>query len=125
MKMLNIVNAVYGKNDLLQIDSTWMVRNNKIQAVVPEIKMDDDVEVVYYWYHHLMPKEDAKQIQIAIDNHDFETFDKYYEKYEVSNMVFFPSEAVIYKDDDMVGTVRVLYDSNMFNLICASESECG
>lgn len=126
MTMRDVVSAVGKKKNWLKINNSWEIDNgDQIISKMPEIHLDDEVDVVYYWYHHMMSYEKMKKIQKAIDNHDFETFEKYEEEYEDCGITYFPSNAIIYKGDESIGSVRVIWDKDTFSLINFSESECG
>lgn len=97
------------------------------------------VEVTYYWYHHMMNDKDRKTIQKAIDEHDFETFIKYYKHYNSEGIkhgyidndefnaffpiVYLPNEASFIVDNEW-HWINILHKDN-FNRITFSESECG
>lgn len=126
MKMLDVISAVGERMDWIKIDSSWEIDDGgQIILKVPEVCLDDEVDVVYYWYDHLMPDEKRKKIQKAINNHDFKTFKKYEEEYEGCGMTYFPSSAFIYKGDEAIGSVCVVWSEDTFSLINFSESECG
>ena len=87
--------------------------------------------VTYYWYDHLLLRKngDAEKVQEAIKNHDFKTFINFYNKYEKNSdeekdIVFFPSYAHIFINDDYVGEYYILSEYG-FNQITDSEFECG
>lgn len=109
MKMLDVISAVGKRMDWIKIDSSWEIDDGgQIILKMSEFYLDDEVEVDYYWYDHLMPDEKRKEIQKAIDNHDFKTFKKYQEEYEDCDITYFPSSAFIYKGDEAIGSVCVV-----------------
>ena len=87
--------------------------------------------VNYYWYDHLMLREngDAEKVQKAIEEHDFDTFMKFYLKYtnitsDGEDIVFFPKYATIWKYDEPIGEVNITTRGG-FEMITDSEYECG
>lgn len=40
-------------------------------------------EYTYYWYHHMMPEEDRKEIEQVLAEKDYEAFVELYKKYSI------------------------------------------
>jgi hypothetical protein len=94
-----------------------------------------DVSVHYCWYDHLILREngDAKIVMKSIEDGDFETFMKMYEKYPPSkidyygkeiDLIYFPDEAFLWYKDDIVGFINITNPTG-FSLITSAEYECG
>lgn len=94
-----------------------------------------DISVVYYWYDHLVLREngDAEIIQKAIQEGDFDTFSRMCDKYP-SYLVededgayfvdYFPDTALIWYQDEIVGEIYITNKIG-FSMITDSEYECG
>lgn len=93
-----------------------------------------DVEVVYYWFDHLLLREngDAKIVTNAINNGDYDlfmTFHNYYNKTysydnEGGNLCFFPDTAAVFYNDELIGEFNIT-NPVAFRMITHSEYECG
>ena len=97
----------------------------------------DNKDYVYYWYHHGIPYEEVEKIQECIDNHDFNTFIKFYKKYSIKAiecgkfnewipMIFLPNDIAVFNknNDEIIEYIDVLNKDN-FNKITYSEYENG
>ncbi len=89
------------------------------------------MEVVYYWYHHMMNSRTRKEIQRCIDSKDFKGFMKWRGRLNRANrdcpfdIEYLPDTALAYSgDDDGVELIDILNQEN-FSKITFSESECG
>ena len=85
--------------------------------------------VIYYWYDHLLLREtgEAEIVTKAIEQHDFYTFKKIFDKYPATkNCVYFPTTAMVFDDDkdDFVDEIDITTPDG-FAKIDASEYECG
>lgn len=110
------------------IDYGWKVDNRgTISPVCPveELTMDTDIEVVYYWYHHLNPDFDKKAVTAAIEEHDFNAFRRWCSVVGKDRSLYFPDTATIFVDDTPIGSLDVLFDARHFALISGSDYECG
>ncbi len=89
-----------------------------------------DIEVVYFWYDHLLLRKngDAEKVTQAIENGDYDTFmmyyNKYNNKYNKDDLIFFPEYASIFYRDSWVGTIDITTPIG-FSMITFSEYECG
>lgn len=89
-----------------------------------------DIEVVYFWYDHLLLRKngDAEKVTQAIENGDYDTFmmyyNKYNNKYNKDDLIFFPEYASIFYRDSWVGTIDITTPVG-FSMITSSEYECG
>ena len=90
----------------------------------PEYNSDEDVEIVYYWYHHMIDNDIREAIQRTINEHDFNSFMLYYDGLNDDDICFLPPTASIYSNDKYVGEIA-LQDSDVFSMITYSECECG
>ena len=125
MKLKDVIEATHGKYTQLDFESVWSVDDiGNICMKTPEIvNVENEVEVVYYWYHHMIDKTMRDDIQKAIDTHDYETFMKYADK-DV-HCEFLPVSASIYSNGEFIGNVAICQSKEAFSLITHSECECG
>jgi hypothetical protein len=87
--------------------------------------MDSEVSIHYQWFHHMNAGIDTDEIYNAIKNLDYETFAKWFVKLRYEELVYFPTDAQIWIDNECVGSVCVVYDEKTFNLITSQDFECG
>ena len=86
--------------------------------------------IIYYWYDHLILRDtgEAALVQAAIEQHDYEAFCKFCQKYPKtrSGNIFFPKTALIWdnKKHDFVGEVDITTPEG-FSKIDSSDYECG
>lgn len=89
------------------------------------------MEVCYFWYHHMMDDKSRESIQRCLDDKDFSGFMRWrkrlsrYEKDSPFDMVFLPSTALMFEDDDSEPEEICILDKENFMKITFSESECG
>lgn len=96
-------------------------------------------EIIYNWYHHMMPIEEQKEIEKSIKNKDFETFINFYKKYNSRGLlngkiweefdsfcpvIYLPDTAYVYENGKVKEEIDILERGN-FNKITFSENECG
>lgn len=89
--------------------------------------MHKNITISYYWYDHciLRTTGEANIVQKAIEEHNYDSFMKIYNKYKDKTILYFPETATIYDDEDnFIGTINILNEQN-FKLIDYSEYECG
>lgn len=127
MKFRDIIEAVGGRLNWIDIDYGWSVNDSGhiLPTLAVDLTLDAEVAVIYYWYHHLNPDIDKKEIEAAIAAHDYETFIKWFTAFEADSFSYFPSEAFIAVGDEIVGTLCVVYDPKVFALITDADYECG
>lgn len=127
MKLKDIMQAVGDRRYWIHFHYDWTITldGHIVPVCEKEITMDSDVEIFYQWYNHLNPNVDTKEIECAIENHDYKTFMKWFNKLEKEQWEYLPTEANIYSGDVYVGTVCVVYDEKLFSLIADSGYECG
>jgi hypothetical protein len=127
MKLRDIIEALGKKKYWITFHYDWTVATDGRIVPVPEkeITLDSDVELHYQWYTHLNPKVNTKEIDAAIENHDYKTFSKWVKMFENAPWEYFPSMASIWSGDAYVGTVCVAYDEALFSLITSNDHECG
>ena len=127
MKLREIIEAVGNRKYWIAFHYNWHITSDG--RIVPvsekEISLDSEVQLHYQWYTHLNPKVDTKEIEAAIDNHDYKTFSKWVRLFEDEPYEYFPSRADIWSDDAYIGTVCVIYDKTLFSLITSNDHECG
>lgn len=91
-----------------------------------EITIIEDIRIIYFWYYHLNPDVNKKEIENAINNHDWKTFEKWLEWEEEQgekDFVYFPDSASVYINDEYFG--ELLINEQTFNLIMGNDYECG
>lgn len=94
--------------------------------------LDKEVNLMYYWYHHMIDRDVVNQMNRAVKDKDFDKFIELRKKYnglpdtEGEPLTFLPDYAdVVTEDDyDYIGRVDVTVKSN-FNKITDSDYECG
>ena len=127
MKLRDIINTVGSRLDWIRFNWDWVITGNG--AVLPDLRTNlntnSDVTVVYQWYHHMNPDIDMNEISNVIETHDYDTFYKWYKKFETDHWTYFPSEASIFVEDEYVGDICIAYDPNVFALITCQDHECG
>lgn len=127
MKLKDIIVAAENRPDWISFHWDWEIAcNGNIVPVMPVgVNTNSDVSIVYQWFHHCNPHLDTKEVSKAIKAHDYNTFYKWYEKFEFDPWVYFPSKANIWIDDEFVGEVCVAYSEKLFALITDEDHECG
>lgn len=94
---------------------------------------------VYYWYHHMMPKDERKNIEKVLDEKDYFEFLNLYKKYTIQAiklgeyseelqswipMIFLPNYISCWDGEDYLYDLPVL-DKNNFEKITDYDCECG
>ena len=127
MKLRDVIEAIGDRKYWIKFHYDWSVTSDGcIVPVSPkEITMDSDVDILYQWYWHLNPNVNTKEIECAIENHDYKTFMKWFEKLEKEPWEYLPTTANIYIDHTYIGTVCVVYNEELFSLITENDHECG
>lgn len=127
MKLADIINAVGDRHDWIAFGYGWTIdETGAIQPTMPvSLTLDTEVSVIYQWYHHLNPDFDKDATFSAIENHDFATFEKLFNKFGWDPIVYFPTKATIFAGDESVGEVVVAFSPDTFNLITDQDYECG
>ena len=100
----------------------------ELVSMHPPLSLDEElgnkeIEVIYYWYHHMMPYEAREDIQHTIDEHDWSAFKKFYNQLNSANICYLPDKVYAYCDDDFIGHLPM--GEQAFSLITYSECECG
>lgn len=127
MKLRDIMKVVGDRRYWLKFHYDWsMTQDGHIVPVSErEVTMDTDVYIFYQWYNHLNPNVDTKEIERAIENHDYKTFMMWFKKLENEPWEYLPTTASIWSGDAYIGTVCVVYDARLFSLITENGHECG
>lgn len=96
-------------------------------------------EYIYYWYHHMMPIEERKKIEQALDNKNYFDFINLYKKYTIESiklgkyyeefqawcpMVYLPDYISVWENNELIDHISIL-DKKNFDAITAHENECG
>lgn len=98
------------------------------------------MEYIYYWYHHNeIPLNTQIKIHKAIERKDFDSFIKYYQKYNCLGIkqgfyhdelgiwvpvCYLPEQIAVFDNDEVVDYVSILEKSN-FEKILLDECEWG
>lgn len=127
MKLRDVFQAIGDRKYWINFHYNWTITSDEhiVPILEKEITMDTDVEISYLWYNHLNPNVDTKEIETAIDNHDYKTFIKWFNKLENEPWEYLPISAAIWSGDVYIGTVCVVYDERLFSLITSNDHECG
>lgn len=98
-------------------------------------------EYVYYWYHHMMPDDERKEIERVLAEKDYEAFVELYKKYTVLSMkygsyneeletwfpmTFLPSHICVYGTEaEEFEEDEYVLSKPAFMKITYAECECG
>ena len=97
------------------------------------------MQYIYYWYHHMMPDNERKEIEKALNEKDYFKFIDLYKKYSIEAikygqyieefqswcpMIFLPDQISIGNGDNHEGYLNIL-DKESFEKITHYECECG
>ena len=80
-------------------------------------------DVVYLWYNHLNPHLKIKEIEEALNNHNWKVFKKWLKWQEKQPLMYFPSHADVYVGNEYIG--QILINKDTFHLITSNDHECG
>jgi hypothetical protein len=125
MKLRDIIQAVESRRYWIKFYYDWAITSDGHIIPKNEITMDDDVSVFYQWYHHFNPNVNIREIDNAIQNHDYKTFMKWFNKLEKEEWEYLPTTAYIWSGEILLGTVCVVFDEELFSLISGNDHECG
>lgn len=82
-----------------------------------------EIQIVYYWYHHMLPSNVRDAIQRTIDDADYALFKSWSKKLNRPEICYLPDTAYVYCGDDFIGELpmgpQTLYE------ITYCECECG
>lgn len=89
------------------------------------IEVTDRMEVFYVWNHHMNPEVCCKmnEIDIMIENHDWESFKKWLEWEKKQDMEYFPKTIKVGFDDEFEKEIEL--NEHNFKTITFVENECG
>ena len=97
-------------------------------------------EYIYYWYHHMMPEKERKEIQTTLDNKDYFGFIELYKEYSIKAiqygkyyeefstwcpMIFLPDTISVYDSNTETFEYISVLEKENFEKITYSECECG
>ena len=129
MKLRDIIDAVKSETNLLEFKTSWIYDDNgNISPTFNGVfDLDTEVQVVYYWYHHMNSNVNQKEINEVIMNHNFEKFLDITEEIEENSpyLCYFPRTACVVTDDSYIGDLNIFRNENVFSCITWSECECG
>ena len=83
----------------------------------------DKIRIIYLWYWHLDPRVNTKEIDEAIKNHDWKTFNKWMEWQKKQTLLYLPDWAEVYINEEYIGQVTITKET--FDLITDNDHECG
>ena len=94
---------------------------------------NDNIHVMYYFYDHLLLREtgEAQEVLKAVQNKDFDTFKKIFDKYppytssDGVTEIFFPTVAYLRNEDGDVLEEIDITTPEGFVMIDEAEFECG
>ena len=129
MKLRDIIDTVKSETNLLEFKTSWTYDDNGniSPAFNVVFNLDTEVQVIYYWYHHMNPNVNQKEINEVIMNHNFEKFWDITEEIEENSpyLCYFPRTACVVTDDAYIGDLNIFRNENVFSCITWSECECG
>lgn len=126
MKLKKIFDTVGTRIDWIKFDYHWKLDKGHIRPTMAvDLTLDTEVEVRYQWYYHGDPRINHDEVGRAIETHDFETFSKWFEKFEDERWVYFPTTAYLLAGNCVVGELCVAFNPDVFALIENQDSECG
>lgn len=97
------------------------------------------MQYIYYWYHHMMPDNERKEIEKVLNEKDYFKFIDLYKKYSIEAikygqyieefqswcpMTFLSDQISIWNGDNHEGYLSIL-DKESFEKITHHECECG
>lgn len=129
IKQLFEILQKYNRIDLLSIHHTTAIQNGKL-VLTPMVEITEDTKIKfdYFFYHHCDDAFPASAALKAIEEKDFESFCKIYDKWEyVHNLVYLPDSLFIVDEatDEIIGTVSGMWIKDIFELVDFAEYECG
>ena len=100
----------------------------ELVSMRPPLTLDEDlgnkdIQIVYYWYHHMMPSASLNAIRRTIDENDYALFKRWYSKLNSPDICYLPDEVYVYCGEDFIGALPMCEQT--FSLITFSECECG
>lgn len=120
MKLKDVIASVGAKQVYLDFDTVWSINNdgNICVDTIKTINVEDEVSIVYDWYHNGIDESIIESILQVIFDHDYETFLEYM-KSNFPYPCYFPVGATIYltKSDCIIGSVLISQSKAAFNLI--------
>jgi hypothetical protein len=128
MTLRDIFNAVGNKRKFwVKFDWDWIedAAGNIVPITNVRRHLDSEVSVHYQWFHHMNKNIDTDAIYNAIEILDYTTFAKWFVKLKHEELVYLPTDAQIWINNEYIGSVVVAYDEATFKLITSQDYECG
>lgn len=115
-----------GAMDLFEPHITWALEDGKLSlSPLAEITGDTDIEIDYYWYHHMMPQKDRQKIEDALHDGNFEEFKKWFRRLLCEPSTYLPTQATVACGGVIIGDLNIMCREELFDLITYEEAECG
>lgn len=129
MKVIDVLNHKnFHFNQDLVNQSSIRIANNGIDANLNvTLNVNEEVECLYYWYDHLYRTVNPRvlgTIQLAIQEHEWETFKLYYLN-QIQTPCDLPNEFVVFTKDTDILLGHMDLNEETFKLITFNEYECG
>lgn len=127
VKFGDLIKALNGNNTLFRPQTIWDIGDDGKLLLETEVEVteDTDVEIEYYWYHHMMPQEHVDEIRKTIISGDFWAFNKWYRTLWDRDYTYLPQMAFVSAGDVCIGELAVALTAETFDLITCEECECG
>lgn len=127
MKFKELVDAVGPRKDWISFVCDWNIQDDGNVRVEPtvNITLDTEIDIHYQWFHHCNPNFNASEVWDAIEQHDYDVFYKWYEKFVTEPWTYLPSTASIYAGEKYIGDVCIAWHPDVFSLINSQDHECG
>lgn len=100
-----------------------LLSTNNLSLDLYEELENKTVEIVYYWYHHMIQNDMRRDIQDALDVGDYDLFVFYQQILNKPDICYLPDYASVYCDGNYIGKVWIT--PLTINLLTHSECECG
>lgn len=127
MKLKDLITVVGNHAHWIKFSNDWVITDNgNISLTIPaEVNIDDEIEIYYLWFHHLMPNLNKEEIWKAIEEHNYGVWYQWFLRLLPKQLVYLPSHALIMKGEEQIGTIFVADSPDVFSLITFQDCECG
>lgn len=129
VKQLFEILQKHKRMDLLQLEATPTLIDGKVAFSSTEpIDENDELTCSYYCFHHLNNEFPQSKVLKAIEEKDFQTFERIYNDWEYcSNLCYLPMHLCLTNETngEPIGYVNGVWLQDIFDLIDFAECECG